>query len=263
MFSKGIVEDIICKYNMIKYIYIGSYFCSQYFINIDFVEHIESFCAAHNCSIVLVVPVISQKDLWKAKDKIGDLIQNLPIDEITVNDFGMFEYISKNYSIPVNFGRLFFKDTRDFRISDYYKNELNPSFLEAISIYRDLYRLNGIELDPTAQILNLIGVDGIQISLHEPFCYLTTGNICEFASIQKPINKKFRPNLHCERTCLHVFEKYEQVNHMVPNEKIYRIGRAIYFYTESPTIHCNQSIRKIYFPFEEMIHLMKERTSKK
>lgn len=262
MFRKGIIEDTVRKYNTIKHIYIGSYFCSQYFLNIDFVEHIKSFCIAHNCSIVLVVPVISEKDLWKAKDKIRDLVQDLPIDEITVNDFGMAEYISENYSIPINFGRLFFKDARDVRIADYYKSELTPAFLDAISVYKDLYCLNGIELDPIAHSLNLIGVKGIQISLHEPFCYLTTGNICEFASVLRPIGKKFRPNLPCNNTCLQVFETYEQVNHMIPEKIFYRIGRTIYFHTESPTIHCNQPIHKIYFPFEEMIRLMKERTVK-
>lgn len=262
MFYKGIVEDIVYKYNTIKHIYIGSYFCSQYFLNIDFIDHIKSFCIAHNYSIVLVIPIISEKDLWKAKDKIRDLIQNIPINEITVNDFGMAEYIFENYSIPINFGRLFFKDARDIRILDYYKSELTPAFLDVISIYKDLYCLNGIELDPIAQGLNLIEIDGVQISLHEPFCYLTTGNICKFASTSKQISKKFRPNLPCNNTCLQVFETYEQVNHMIPEKRFYRIGRTIYFHTESPAIHCNQPIHKIYFPFEELMCLIKERVMK-
>ena len=248
------------KYREIERIHVGSYFCSQYFLNINFVEQLKFFCLAHNCSIVLVIPIVSEKDLWNAKSKIKDLIQSLPIDEITVNDFGMAEYISKNYSIPINFGRLFFKDARDIRITDYYQSKLTPAFLNAISVYRDLYHINGIELDSISQRIDLKEVDDIRISLHEPFCYLTTGNICKFALMPKPFQKKFRPNVSCSCNCLQVFEIYEQVNHRIPDQVFYRIGRTIYFHAESPMIQCNQPIHKIYFPFEETVQLIKERT---
>lgn len=241
-----------------KRLYIGSYFCSQYFLRMDFISEIKQFLNEHSYSLTLVIPIFSEKDSALSKEKIKHICDELPIDEVTVNDIGMLITIHSSYNFTVNLGRLFFKDARDIRLPSYYQHTIHPAFLDSLNKYTTHYALNYAELDPISATLDVHHNTDVKLALHEPFCYLTTGNICKFVSISKDIAQKFRPNASCNKECQRVYEIY------FPNSNdytLYRIGRAVYFEAEHPCIVNGSIERFIYNPFREMADFRKEGAS--
>ena len=55
-------------------IYAGSSFCSQYFLHINWWEPLLAVCREHRWKMTLTLPVFSQKDLKKGKERIGDIL---------------------------------------------------------------------------------------------------------------------------------------------------------------------------------------------
>ena len=233
----------------------GSYFCSQYFLEMDFLQQLEQFVRQHDLSLTLVVPIISEKDLLAAKQKLDDLLRQLPVDEVTVNDVGMLSFISDTYRITLNLGRLFFKDARDIRMRGYYQRTVHPAGLDRLEGYAKRFSVGCAELDAVSSCLQLGSDIHTPIAIHYPYCYMTTGNICKYASIDKDISKKFRPNAPCSRQCQRIYETYSP---KTGEYTLYRIGRAVYFETQLPETVDGQFERLIYFPLRELTQLRKE-----
>lgn len=259
-FHNNNVEKLLQSPNLVdaKRLYIGSYFCSQYFLRMDFIAEIKQFLNEHSYSLTLVIPIFSEKDSAFSKEKIKQICDELPIDEVTVNDIGMLIAIHSSYDLKVNLGRLFFKDARDIRLPSYYQHTIHPAFLDTLNKYNTCFTLDYAEIDPISATLDVHHNTDVKLALHEPFCYLTTGNICKFASISQDIAKKFRPNASCNKECQRVYEIY------FPNSNdytLYRIGRAVYFETERPCTINGSIERFIYSPFREMADCRKEGAS--
>ena len=233
-------------------IYIGSYFCSQFFLNLN-INHLKeliSICNKNDIKLTLVIPTFSQKDLLKGKIKISKLESYIgnEIDEITVNDYGMLSYIQLSYSAHINLGRLFMKDYRDPRHGVYFHQSYKPKIMnESFLRLLDIYNIKGIEFDLTHEELvvkdypaNLI------IGYHSPYSYMTVGTICELASINKEESQKFRPNNTCSLECMtHSIQYFFE-----DARKWYRIGRTIYFKNTDCIITSSYRLRKIFSPYE-------------
>ncbi len=239
-------------FETVSRIYIGSNFCSQYFLHInpriifDWVE----YCKLKGINVTLCLPIFTQKDLQKAKEYIAVYSQkfNNGIDEITVNDYGMLNYIEKTYNqMKINIGRLLNKDTRDVRYDDYYHQEFTPALLSLDNNLRD--KINYYELDATHSTLNI--PEGKKVSLYTPYCYVTVGQMCEYASIDLPIEKKFRPNSQCSANCTKVFTEY----HDGSQHSFYKIGRAVFTKNERINIKGINSYRSIYQLFDMVTKL--------
>lgn len=259
-FENGTFDMLLQMLNITKpgRLYIGSYFCSQYFINMDFLAKLKQLFKAHSYALTLVIPVVSEKDLSIAKDLTSQIIKELPVDEVTVNDVGMLSTIHNNYPIHINLGRLFFKDEREIRVSSFFQKIVRPANLDLLKTYAECYRIKYAELDSISSSLAVQIDSDIKIALHEPLCYMTTGNVCKYASINKEFTQKFRPNASCSLECKYVYEIY------TPNTfdyTLYRIGRTIYFETKRPQIINGCVDRYIYFPFFEITRIKKEGTS--
>ena len=56
-------------------IYVGSYFCSQFFLAFQF-DNLIKFAKDWNLKLTLVLPIFSEKDLKLAKKKIIKILQN-------------------------------------------------------------------------------------------------------------------------------------------------------------------------------------------
>ncbi|MEE3450840.1 MAG: hypothetical protein VZR27_09135 [Acutalibacteraceae bacterium] len=236
-------------------LYIGSYFCSQYFLKMDFLSEIKKLIDKKHIFLTLVIPIISEKDLEKSKEQIRHILEELPIDEVTVNDVGMLSALFAIPQIRINLGRLFFKDARDIRLPAYYHCTLRPSLLNQLSDYRSRYGVQYAELDPICSVMDLRNETDVKLAIHGPFGYLTTGNICKYASISKDIKCKFRPNISCNKECQRVYETYTKT---LPDYELYRIGRAVYFASVIPETINGGFERSIYAPFHEMVKLRKE-----
>lgn len=241
----------------IERIYIGSSFCSQYFLKFSEYDEVFYYCRERKIPITLTIPVFSEKDLEKGKEKIEKIcLEGINIiDEITVNDIGMLAFLQNKSTLRLNLGRLFFKDSRDCRIPDYMNGCLTPALLTHLSDdYWSQLRFEGIELDPVNRCIDLSSLNGSEycVGLHTPFCYMTTGNICKFGSIHYPVAQKFRPNLSCGMECTHVIDFYS--GHVMQTDcdpLLIRIGRTLYFKNESVQAIGRSFNRIIYFPVKE------------
>lgn len=241
----------------VERVYVGSSFCSQYFMNFSSWVNTVDLCRIKKIKLTLVIPVFSESNLSQAKKKIDRILGRAGkiIDEITVNDVGMLNYFQTRNDLKINIGRLFFKDPRDCRVPTYTKSELSPQLLSSIGDkYIGRYTFDGIELDPTNEVLDLSAAVpyNYSIALHFPFCYTTTGNICKYASIHKPIERKFRPNIKCNMECGNIVDYYS--GHVVQTDcdpVLIRIGRTLYFRNNKVTFIGKQLDRLVYFPFEE------------
>ena len=243
-------------------IYGGSSFCSQYFLHLNCWDKLFNICREKGWKFTLTLPVFSQKDLERAKKRIDEILENGkgPADEITVNDLGMLKYISERYDIRINLGRLFFKDPRDVRVRAYQEGEISPNLLSCRSYYIEGNdKVKGIELDPTNRYIDLreCDLEGIDLGVHSPFCYMTTGNICKFASIHKGVEKKFRPNAECHLECSQIYEHYEE-RFQGKYADLIRYGRTVYFYNNATRIAGKKIDRRMYFPILEIKEMMKE-----
>lgn len=242
-------------------IYGGSSFCSQYFLHTNCWDKIIKYCRENEWKFTLTLPVFSQKDLCLAKDRIHDILEKGKdiADEVTVNDLGMLKYISETYDVRINLGRLFFKDSRDVRVRAYHEGEISPNLLSCRSYFTEGNdKIKGIELDPVTRYIDLSKADleGIALGVHSPFCYMTTGNICKFASIHKDVEKKFRPNAQCHLECFGIYEHYSE-KFQGKYADLIRFGRTVYYYNNACRIAGKKIERKIFFPVLEVKEVMK------
>ena len=233
-------------------IYIGSYFCSQYFLHQseEILGQLKAVCKEQQIPISLVIPTFSQKDLERGKQKIEQIKHSLEllVDELVVNDYGMLTYVKETYKLPIYLGRLFAKDYRDPRYENYFNEVLKPKIFNhyMLELIKD-FEVKGLELDPTH-----IGVDlreapsWLTIGMHGPYCYMTTGHICEYASLDKPIEKKFRPNNPCAHECTSHVIRYD----LEDEREWLRLGKTIYFENRECTTYEIDHIRNIYFPID-------------
>ncbi len=244
----------------IKRIYSGSSFCSQYFMHINYWEKLCVLCRENGWQMTLTLPVFSQKDLERAKTRMEDVLSVAEevIDEVTVNDVGMLRYFSGHYDKKMNLGRLFFKDPRDVRIREYAEGTMTPNLL---TFGKDRLPgagvIGGVELDEMSRQIDLGGCDleGLSLSVHEPFCYMTTGNICKYASIPLEPEQKFRPNTGCFLQCAVLYEHYRE-RFGDKNADMLRFGRTVYYLNDTCEIMGKPVDRILYFPVREVNEVM-------
>ena len=177
--------------SQIKYLYFGSYFCPNYFLTLSN-ELLDKF---NDYIIYLVIPICSENTLDSVKKKINFLHANYYV----VNDFGMLNYLKNKKMI---LGRLFFKDVREPRIKDH-------KF--GFTITNEIKRL--------INDYKIVEVESEALS-HFPYKNISSCHICEYASISKEINKKFRANDTCKIDCSRAFIEYD--NYL-------KLGKGIYY----------------------------------
>lgn len=246
------VHDFVKEsgYTAFHRVYVGSSFCIQYFLSTtkECIRKIRSLCEQEQRKITLVIPLVTQKNLLNAKEKIQDIVLEAGeyLDEITVNDFGMLSYVSNNFDRKINLGRLFMKDYRDKRFEEYFKMPLKPKIINQIMMefIRD-YKVSGLEFDLTHREIDLIDVPSyLMVGFHYPYCYQTVGHICEAASTQVSIDQKFRPSHVCHLEC----EEQLLTYHTEEAIQYFKRGRAVFFENTDCEIKNREEIRLIYTP---------------
>lgn len=237
-------------FNDVSRLYLGSNFCSRYFLK--FVEialdgvakTLKDECGA--LKVTLCVPVFSQSYLDGAKKLIISILEKHAdmIDEITVNDFGMLEFATKLNNVKVNVGRMMNKDTRDIRYAEYFNTSHKPEvFTLTNSLFKN-YAVNTYEFDLTNRFVDFRGVNE-EYAVYYPFTYATIGNICEYAGVSLPIEKKFRANYHCAYDCVRFLNAYRTRE----GDEYVKIGKTTYFKVDDFIIKSDKPYRLIYEPF--------------
>lgn len=241
----------------VERLYIGSNFCSRYFLHQPRSVWRESFalCRREGMPATLVVPVFAQRDLAAAHDLVDRIMCDHAdiIDEVTVNDVGMLAFCARRYGCAVNAGRLFSKEPRDPRYPHLFEERHTvaiPAMLAEVFVRAEV---QGIEIDPTHAALDLAQLSGfmphIQVGVHVPYCYLTTGAVCEAASVSRPLLEKFRPNAPCSLECSRCAVGYE----LPFGVRLLRWGRTVFFPNRDCLISEGERFRMIASPFDVLV----------
>lgn len=216
--------DIFLNNSEITYVYCGSYFCDRYFITIpdSLWERAFEFCDRNKMSLVLVIPMPGPLLVDQVKQKVMELINKYHVSEIVINDFGMYKWLySTRIQPPIWIGRLLSKDPRDPRY------DIEPDFIKMHerASHTDLFGMHpyGVEADTFSFTQQVGDNNACHLALHSPIIYVTTGRICEFASIGDDISTKFRPGKNCKRQCLSHWIEYKR-----GGISYYKFGRGVY-----------------------------------
>lgn len=251
------IEEILkdaaweAKFQKVERVYVGSSFCGKYFLQQSdkILKNLVSICRDKDMKATLVVPVFSEGDLKDGKRRMEQILQlgTDIFDEITGNDIGVLSYIKDKYSLAFNVGRLFMKDYRDPRYEEYFHTPWKPKmFTEYFKCLVKEYNIRGIEFDMTHKNMDFSQLpEDITVGIHTPYTYQTVGRICEYASVDKEIAKKYRPNDNCHTNCAENLTKYLVSD---GNIEYVRFGRAVYFKHPGYELHNLDKYRLIYFP---------------
>lgn len=246
-------------YEHLARIYLGSNFCSRYFLHYtdDIFEQVTTYLKAYpEIKITLVVPIFSESCLEDGKKKIQSLLRKYGdvIDEITVNDYGAYLFVKDEKPCKkINVGRLLNKDVRDIRYADYFNKPHKPNYIGIDSQFFADSEIKYHEIDLSNRFIDLRGVKE-HTAVYFPYCFVTVGGICEFASIPYSIEKKFRPNMMCAHSCDSVIVAYKN---SFGNEYV-KSGRAVYTKVSDFTIYADGDYRMIYEPIELLMEATHE-----
>ncbi len=248
----GEPQDILNRTDTVnaRRIYLGSYFCPQVFCALTETDAKKwaKLCEERGKNITLVVPVATQKNLERVKKHLTMLLESFgdSLDELTVNDPGMLHYAAQ-LGPKLTLGRLFSKDTRDPRYIEDKKREEKPDLFNRFNLELiQKYRVTGADLDAFHDRIDFSEApDDFTIGIHTPYTYMSTAQICQFASSGRPIDKKFRPNAPCALRCADHFVIYEPKR----GGRFYRLGRTVYYDNHLPEITGCSKLRVLHFPF--------------
>ncbi len=199
-----------------EYVYIGSYFCGRYFLHLV-EEHLEiwkEFYEKFKIPFVVVLPIFSQSLLKKGKNALEKLQNSLEsfIDYYVVNDLGMLTFLDEQRK-SIFIGRLFAKDTRDFRDIKLRKHVNSCAVGNGIFQFlrKECSSLMGYEIDNIYSpevLLHLQKEDQARVVLHTPYVYQSVGQICCYANLETEKYTGFFSNLPCSHSCSRYYLTY-------------------------------------------------------
>lgn len=237
----------------VSIIYVGSYFCTNYYLRWvqRYWDSIKKEASEAGISISVVVPVAPVDLLSEVKESLMKMSED--IAEIVVNDYGMLRWAGEHLTCPVMMGRLFMRQTRDPRYEELADETVKiPFSLYSLENYRRRYRVKGIEMEGFGRKIDVSELpDGMVMCIHWPWIFMSCGRICEDASIPQGMEHKFRPDQKCSLQCGSIYRDYT-----ISGAQVRKCGKAVYFYQEEePELIClpQQSIRKLEcIPYEPL-----------
>ena len=175
---------------------IGSYTCGNYF---EYLINNIDVTFLKDKDFDIVYPVLPEHKLILIDDakalKLCDMAKN-----VVVNDYGLLEYFYGKYNLRL--GRILLREYRDRRYNAYENSEYSSKIFDIISDLNSRgFDINATELDMAVKNMNA-DINGIKRYFHFPLRQISASHICEFASINVPIEKKFVPDQGCAYQCL-------------------------------------------------------------
>ncbi len=240
-------RELICEMGGIDRVYIGSYFCEQYFLktSLPVLEWCAAYCRSQGIRMACVVPIPSQRYLDSCKKHLELLKEQYPdlLDMVCVNDPGMLQWAAGRFEKTV-LGRLFQKRIRDPRYAETSGNG-------AFSVSREMrerigqYRIWGIEIEG---IFGSVGKTDRDFCIysHVGLCYMSCMRECLYASLYRELPARFRTDTECGVEC----SRYRMKNKIQGGHEIFRIGKGIYFQTGMGTSAPDGADGVILYPQE-------------
>lgn len=190
-------------------IHFGDEFCERLLPGPAEVERVLNHAAEASCALTLVTPYVTEDGLGR----VERLLEVLPDGtEVTINDWGVLRLLRRRFpGLQPVLGRLLTKIKRGPRISGFL-DVIPPEALQhlrrtnlGVPAYLRFLADSGItrvELDNPFQGLDLSDVpEGLHLSLHIPFAYVTTTRFCLTANCDKPDRKGFIGVFPCGQEC--------------------------------------------------------------
>ena len=173
------------------------------------------------------------------------------IDEISINDLGMLEMLKAEKSAKIVMGRVLQKDNRDPRYPDFFEQtHTHRVFGSYYSGFMKDNNISGLELDFTHREIAIPNIsEPLKVAVHIPYCYMSMGSICEFASMNKADDMKFRFADSCQCECDRAFIECNYLNEL----RFLRIGRSVQFKNDKCKICTDVPYRLIYTPIKELV----------
>lgn len=186
----ALVRSIVreASFDGIDRLYAGSSFCAAAFghsAGRSALASLARACEALHVPCTLTVPAATEIELPALKRSMENALALCPaIDEVTVNDYGMLDWMANRTALRLNIGRLFSRDLRDPRYEggfpDCYRPALIPEALEAIM--GEYSQVGGIELDPAGLTVDISAAPALAtVAVHVPYLFATTGKHCSVA----------------------------------------------------------------------------------
>ena len=229
-------------------IYVGSYYCANYFLlQAKWLEEVLDYARENEKKITLVLPITSQKNLEPVKRQVENWLSRWSvIDEVTVNDIGMYYWIRENFKVHINLGRLMFKDTRDF-----YQDTIHDEIQEP-KIWNDTFlqivddRVGTVECDCIYDVIDAkVLPEHVTLGVHYPYSYVSTSQICMYAGIGKERNKICRPSAECSMQCNDGYTVYGIAG---KESNLYRVGKSVLAQALKTKVDNAEHVRIIYYP---------------
>ncbi len=215
-------------------LYFGDEFCERLLPSSGELAAAISAAAGQGVPFTFVTPYVTERGL----QSVEQLLAQLPGGtEVVFNDWGVLRRLRSSHPdlIPV-MGRLLTKIKRGPRIMNFI-DRLPPDALDhlrrtnlGVDVYRNFLSDNGVvrvEIDNPLQGLDLSDVpDGLHLSLHIPFAYVSTTRFCLVANCDDPEKKGFIGVFPCGREC----RKYTFfLDNSVMTTLLIRKGNTIFF----------------------------------
>ena len=156
--------------------------------------------------------------------------------------------------LRLGLGRLFSKELRDARYPERFDTvgypRISAEALACLGLQRDLGVAGAplVEVDPTNGVVDVSGIVSawpdapVEIAIHLPFCYATTGRNCSVTSVYESDEEKFRLGRRCSRHCL----RMAQGSRTDEGIRYVKHGRTYYFENPSCRIAGADSWRIVY-----------------
>ena len=234
--------------------YIGSGFCSKYFLKSlgRSGNEICRYAMENECSLSVTVPVPSDRWTGPVKKALAGFLYDQPaVDEVTVNDYGMLDFVSKfreesglDFSIAA--GRLFFKNYRDPRYREQQEGKTVCFFPPVLAGMVD-----AVELDICSSEMDVSSIPGdIGIYYHYPFSYVTCTQYCEFASVINPETRRFRTEMLCGLKCMDAVIRTD-----ADGAELIHAGKGVYTPVPGGFRSSRSADRYIYWPLREFLEM--------
>ena len=227
----------------ISRIYLGGSFCGKLFnsTTAQQFEYFQHYCQSENIKISLTIPIFTERQLSLGKQICHNLLERYSelIDEVTINDYAMYEFIDNIFSGRILSGRLLNKVNRDPRYSKYGQ--------EGISIPKLHLQISGAELDGcSSKIILENPIEDFVAAIYYPYSFISTGMICSYAAIGKDIMSKFLLDGYCPVSCGKYYTKHDDRD----GNYFYHIGNSIYYLSDFPKVIGASTVRMIWFPLD-------------
>ncbi len=248
----------------ISLLYFGNEFCEHRIPNRNQILSALKICETDHLEFVLVTPPVTDAGITKLQDCLDYICSIHPDPTIVVNDIGVLYLISQHYpSCRIILGRLLDKLSHDARASHEeftaYYGTLGIQYARTAVVPEEHYinalgngRIDRFEFDMPA--VGISFTKSNRYSLYYPYCYLTTGRLCEMRSLGEKSDLNYLvPMSSCSQPCRTLsIEKRKPLNgyhfengRRINEQYLFQRGNTLFYILRDPSVQDIQQFDRI------------------